>query len=111
MKSIYGELEKFIEENGKMPKNTVVKLADHNDIEERYRDSWVPGSFEAEILRTIYDIKPKTVQNFMMSRAVKKQIFKPCEKNSQKMVKKLSKFYAISYADPVLSFLTKIVYK
>lgn len=111
MKSIYGELEKFIEENGRMPKNTVVKLADHNDIEERYRDSWVPGEFEAQILRTLYDIKPKTVQNFMMSRTVKKQIFKPCEKNSQKMVKKLSKFYAISYADPVLSFLTKSVYK
>jgi len=111
MKSIYSELKRFIEENGKMPKNTIVKLADHNDIEERYRDSWVPGSFEAEILRTIYDIKPKTVQNFMLARAVKKQIFKPCEKNSQKMVKKLSKFYAISYADPVLSFLSKSVYK
>lgn len=111
MKSIYSELEKFIEENGSMPKNTVVKLADHTDIEERYRDSWVPGALEAELLRTYYDFKPKTVQNFMLSRAVQKQIVKPCEKNRQKMVKKLSKFYAISYADPVLSFLTKSVYK
>lgn len=111
MTSIYIELEKYIGENGRMPKNTVVPLADHSDIEERYRDSWIPGSFEAEILRTLYDVKPKTVQNFMMSQAVKKQIIKPNEKNSQKMVKKLSKFYAISYADPVLSFLTKSVYK
>lgn len=111
MTSIYSELKKYIDENGRMPQNTVVRLADHNDIEAQYRDSWVPGSFEAEILRTLYDVKPKTIQNFMMAQAVKKQIVKPCEKNSEKMVKKLSKFYAISYADPVLSFLTKSVYK
>lgn len=111
MSSIYSELKKYIAENGRMPKNTVVPLADHNDIEERYRDSWVPGSFEAEILRSFYDFKPKTVQCFMLSRAVKKQIVKPCDKNRDNMVKKLSKYYAISYADPVLSFLTKSVYK
>ena len=111
MTSIYSELKKYIDENGRMPKNKVVPLADHNDIEECYRDSWIPGSFEAEILRTLYDVKPKTVQNFMMAQVVKKQIVKPCEKNSEKMVKKLSKFYAISYADPVLSFLTRSVYK
>lgn len=111
MTSIYSGLKKYIDENGSMPKNTVVPLADHLDIEERYRDSWVPGSFEAEILRTMYNIKPKTVQNFFLAQAVKRQIVKPCEKNSQNMVKKLSKFYTISYADPVLSFLTKSVYK
>ncbi|MBE7065053.1 MAG: hypothetical protein E7384_04465 [Ruminococcaceae bacterium] len=111
MSSIYSELKKYIEENGKMPKNTVVPLADHSDIEERYRDSWVPGSFEADILRSFYDFKPKTVQCFMLSRAVQKQIVKPCDKNRDNMVKKLSKYYAISYADPVLSFLTKSVYK
>ncbi len=106
--SIYSELMQTAAENGGgLPKDKPATLADHNDIEPRYRDLWVAGAFEAELLRTPYDVRAKAFQNYKMAAAVKKQIKKPCEKNYAAMEKALSKYYAISIADPVLSFISR----
>ena len=69
---------------------------------------WVPGAFEGILLRSDVRIKQQSLVNYLIASSVKKQALNPSEKNKAKMLKRFSKYAAISIVDPLCSFCTAL---
>lgn len=65
---------------------------------------WVPGAFEGVLLRSDLRIKQHSLVNYLIASSVKRQALNPSEKNKKKMLKRFSKYTAISIVDPLCSF-------
>ena len=79
------------------------QLPDSGDLHLRAGEVWVPGAFEGILLRTDSRIKQHVLINYHIANVVKKQALYPSEAHAAKLNKFLTKYSAISLADPLCS--------
>ncbi len=82
-----------------------VNLPDHDDLGPDGGAAWVPGAYEALLMRSDYSIRRYAFQNYLLARKVKKQITKPSDANREAAETALRKTGAIAVVDPLASFL------
>ncbi len=105
MKSIYDTICDNLDSNGCLPVGEPLKLPDHHTLDSDIQENWVPGEFEAVMVRLPYRIKELSFINYLIARTVRNCIKTPSQKNKQKLFEKLKKYATVSIADPVLSHL------
>ncbi len=88
-------------ENGALPDGCA--LPDGGDLCLRPGETWIPGAFEGILLRTDTRIKQHVLVNYHIACAVKRQALRPSDKHRRKMLRLLTKYSAISLADPLCS--------
>ncbi|MFR1517390.1 MAG: hypothetical protein ACLSVG_01240 [Clostridia bacterium] len=79
------------------------RLPDSGDLHLRPGEAWVPGAFEGILLRTDTRIKQHVIVNYQVAGAVKRQALHPSKAHEAKLKKLLTKYSAISLADPLCS--------
>lgn len=80
-------------------------LPDQNELVLREGEVWVPGAYEGTLMRSDFSIKQHVVTNYIAARRVRKFALAPTLDNQKAVENCISKYSAISLADPVLSFL------
>lgn len=83
-------------------------LPDAGDIQLRDGERWVPGAYEATVLRSDFRIKQHVWVNFRIAGTVKKASEQPSADHLKKAEAQIVKYSALSIADPVLSFLVSL---
>ena len=83
-------------------------LPDSGDLYLRADEVWVPGAFEGILLRTDMRIKQHLLINYRIAGAVRRQALRPSKARLAKLEKLLSKYSAISLADPLCSICVAI---
>ncbi len=86
--------------------NPANPLPDQQDLTLQSEELWVAGAYEGTLLRSDFSIKQPLLVNYWVARKIKKYILQPSEKNRKAAESCISKYSAISLADPVLSFLS-----
>lgn len=105
MKSIYDTICDAADSKGYLPDGAPLLLPDHTSLDRDLQENWVPGEFEAVVVRLPYRLKEMSFINYMIARTVCKCIKSPTPQNKKKMYAKLKKYAPVSIADPVLSYL------
>lgn len=105
MKSIYETICDSMDAEGYLPEGAPLLLPDHDSLDEDLKQNWVPGEFEAVMVRLPYRIKEMSFINYLIARCVAKCIKAPTRENREKLLVKLRRYAVVSIADPVLSHL------
>ena len=82
-------------------------LPDHADLGDN-ASAWVPGAYEALLMRSDYSISRFALLNYLLARTVRKQMLTPSPANQAKEEAKLRKTGALAVVDPLLSHLTRM---
>ncbi len=82
-------------------------LPDQDELVLREGEVWVPGAYEGTLMRSDFSIKQHVLTNYMAARRVRKFALNPTGDNMKSVENCVSKYSAISLADPVLSFLDR----
>lgn len=93
----------FLKEQNAQEPAAGCRLPDSGDLHLRPGEAWVPGAFEGILLRTDSRIKQHVVVNYRIANRVKKQALRPSKAHAAKLMKSLTKYSAISLADPLCS--------
>lgn len=80
-------------------------LPDQNELVLREGEHWVPGAYEGILMRSDFSIRQHVVTNYMAARRIRKFALDPTVNNQKSIEDYISKYSAISLADPVISFL------
>lgn len=104
MDSIFDTIKAVINEETIVSEDQPL-LPDQGDIVLRPGENWIPGAFEATLLRSDFSIKQHAWTNFRIARIIKKLAEQPSADNREKAEAIITKYSAISIVDPVLSFL------
>ena len=83
-------------------------LPDQNELVLREGEIWVPGAYEGTLMRSDFSIRQHVLTNYMAARRVRKFAQTPTPDTMKSVEDCISKYSAISLADPVLSFLEHI---
>ena len=82
-------------------------LPDHADLGDN-ADAWVPGAYEALLMRSDYSISRFALLNYLLARTVRKQMLTPSPANQAKEEAKLLKTGALAIVDPLISHLSRM---
>lgn len=107
MNSIYDTIKTAIDE-ASVFSEIQPTLPDQGDVVLRPGEVWVPGAYEATILRSDFRIKQHPWTNLRTARIIKKAAEKPTGDNIKKAEASIVHYSAISITDPVLSFLVAL---
>ena len=107
MKSIYEFIIENTDSEGFLPSEPL-KLPDHDELDIDMQENWVPGEFEAVMVRLPYRLKEMAVVNYLIARTVRKCIKEPSQKNKRKLFAKLKKYAVVTIADSVLSHMSRM---
>lgn len=105
MKSIYETISENLSPDGFLPGDGPLLLPDHDSLDEDLRENWVPGEFEAVMVRLPYRIKEISLVNYLFARTLARCIRLPTRENRDRLLAKLRRYAVVSVADPVLSHL------
>ncbi len=82
-------------------------LPDHADLGEN-ANAWVPGAYEALLMRSDYSISRFALLNYLLARTVRKQMLTPSPANQAREEAKLLKTGALATVDPLISHLSRM---
>ncbi|MBQ3867217.1 MAG: hypothetical protein II789_01585 [Clostridia bacterium] len=82
-------------------------LPDHADLGDN-ASAWVPGAYEALLMRSDYSISRFALLNYLLARTVRKQMLTPSSANQAKEEAKLLKTGALAIVDPLISHLSRM---
>ena len=82
-------------------------LPDHADLGDN-AGAWVPGAYEALLMRSDYSISRFALLNYLLARTVRKQMLTSSPANQAKEEAKLLKTGALATVDPLISHLSRM---
>ena len=82
-------------------------LPDHADLGDN-ASAWVPGAYEALLMRSDYSISRFALLNYLLARTVRKQMLTPSPANQAREEAKLLKTGALATVDPLISHLSRM---
>ena len=105
MKSIYETISEKLDAEGFLPEKGPLLLPDHDSLDADLKQNWIPGEFEAVMVRMPYRIKEMSFVNYLFARTLAKCIKSPTLENRERLLAKIRRYAVVSVADPVLSHL------
>ena len=81
------------------------RLPDHADLGAKGAAGWVPGAYEAVLMRSDRSIRRPVLLNYITARKVRRQMLRPSEKHASVEENTILKAGALAVIDPLISFL------
>ncbi len=88
--------------------NPTAELPDQKNMNLKAGEAWIPGAYEATLMRSDFRIKQHSWTNYRIANTVKKFILNPTSENMKTVENTFAKYTAISVIDYTLSFMSRM---